>query len=61
MSRVTYVNARLNDEETKMLDKCLSKYKRFKWVKGAVLAEALRMYYQSQEANQWRMVNPPSV
>ena len=59
MPRTTYVSARLNDEESKMMDTCLRKYARFKGKRDAVLVEALRIYYQTQEATRWRQTRPP--
>ena len=61
MSRVTYVNVRLNEEESKIMDTCLRKYSRFKGKKDTVLVEALLTYYQTQEATRWRQIRPPSA
>lgn len=60
MTRVTYVSVRLDEEESKMMDMCLRKYSRFQGNKQRVLAEALRIYYQSQEATRWRQTRPPT-
>ena len=43
-----------------MMDTCLRKYARFKGKKDAVLVEALRIYYQTQEATRWRQTRPPT-
>jgi len=61
MPRVTYVSVRLNEEDSRIMDTCLRKYSRFRGNKQAVLEEALRIYYQSQEATRWRQTQPPSV
>lgn len=42
------------------MDTCLRKYSRFGGNKQHVLVEALRIYYQTQEATRWRQTRPPT-